>query len=202
MAGYMTWGDPTQNLQDDLAGGYAAGSGAMVPQPWEQDQTPTSQSFNYSGGGQMGAPAPHQGGGMNLAKLGSSLLSGGPVSLGLGLAGDVIGYLAGGDQRAFQKEQRNNARFAMGKMKSAIGTDVMNPNDTQWAVHAANIPRYNQLGSALDKKFGFDSGMAAGQLANDQLSIEANAYLQSYLENKRLSSARDQQYLTSLAGGY
>jgi hypothetical protein len=166
-----------------------------------QFSTPARPSYNTIGG-QPGriAPSYNTNLGNTAVKAGASFLAGGPVGLGVSLAGDTINYLSSGDQRAFNQEQRNNARWAWGKAKRAYGTDVINPGQTMWASHAAMLPRMNALGEGLDRKYGFDSGRAGGYLAEQQLSAEAQAWLDAYLQNAGLKTSRDTNILGMLGG--
>ena len=127
-------------------------------------------------------------------------LLGAGIGLGVDLLGAGLNYLGSGDQRRFAKEQRQNARWAWGKAKSAYGTDVINPGQTMWATHAAGIPRMNELGAGLDRRYGFDSGRAGGYLAEQQLSTEAQAWLDAYLQNAGLKTSRDTNILGMLGG--
>jgi hypothetical protein len=163
--------------------------------------TQARPSYNTIGGrpGRI-APSYNTNLGGSALKAGASFLAGGPVAAGISLGGDLINYLSSGDERAFAKEQRGNARWAWGKAKKAYGTDVINPGQTMWASRAAMLPRMNALGEGLDRRYGFDSGRAGGYLGEQMLSAEAQAWLDAYLQNAGLKTSRDTNILGMLGG--
>lgn len=147
----------------------------------------------------MGRFAPPTFGGTASRAVGS-FAAGGPVAMGVSLAGDAINYLSSGDERHFAKEQRNNARWAWGKAKSAYGRDVLNPNDVMWATSAATLPKRNALAEGLTRKYGIDAGRVGGYLAEQQLSDLAQEWMDANLENIRLKTQRDTNILGYLGG--
>ena len=166
------------------------------PTDWRFDQR-YGKPMYLSDVGDGAASMPKMGGGVS--SLSDPTLA--VAQMGAGLLGAGLNYLGSGDQRAYQKEARNFGRWGMNKARSAYGTDVINPTDTVWATRTAMQPRMNKLGRNLAGRYGVDSARAQGYLSDQMLSSESDAWLQAYLEDRRLRSQRDQNILGMAIGG-
>ena len=119
--------------------------------------------------------------------------TGGLLGFGTQLLGGLGGMLQG------KTDAQKEAKSTLGLLKNRLGQDVINPEAEIANIQRSQRPQMQAKAQLLERKFGLDSGVGAGQLAYDQESNFANALLGLRQQNAQLKSQNDNSLLSMIA---
>ena len=172
-----------------MAGGIKNPGFGFTPTNFDIPQTSTNS--NVSGGG-LGSLVNLLQSNQGLFGLGD-VATGGLLGLGTSLLGGIGGLLQG------KTDAQKQAGMSIKEFQNMLGQDVINPEADIAAIQRSQRPGLSASAQRLDRRFGLDSGVAAGELAHQQQSGLASALLGLRQQNNQLTASRDSQLRSLIA---
>lgn len=133
---------------------------------------------------------------MNMANQGQSFLGmSNPAAAGVIGGLNMLGGLLQGD--TFQEKQ---AKKVAGLAENRLGQNVLNPDQYLADFMRLFAERQKNVGEAVDKKFGLDSGTGASEMFKSTEPFLAQFMLQAKQRNDELTAQNDNMLLSLMRG--